>query len=107
MKSGRRRRRTARGDGPPEAAWDGFVKGFASTGLLAALRDGQDHRRVLRLALQGGTALAAASAAARALNRGSAVTALASLAAGAVGLCLLQPEPAADTPDADTSHTPD
>lgn len=85
---GRKHRRALRAGGLWGEAQDGFVKGFIATGLLAALRDGQSRQQVLRQALQGGTALAAASATAAALEQGAPLAALTALAAGAAGLVL-------------------
>lgn len=87
-KAARKRRRSARADIWTDAR-DGFVKGFVSTGLLAALRDGNDSRRILVAALQGGTALAAASVAAGAIGRGDTPTTLAAVAAGSAGLAMI------------------
>lgn len=87
-KAARKRRRSARADIWTDAR-DGFVKGFVSTGLLAALRDGNDSRRILVAALQGGTALAAASVAAGAIGRGDTPTTLAAVAAGSAGLVMI------------------
>lgn len=70
-------------------ARDGFVKGFVSSGLLAVLRDGNDSRRVLVTALQGGTALAAASVAAGTIGRGETLNTLAAVAAGSAGLVMI------------------
>ncbi len=87
MKKNKLRKR--RHAGPWADARDGFVKGFVSTGLLAALRDGNDSRRLLVAALQGGTALAAASVAAGSIGRGETLNTLAAVAAGSAGLALL------------------
>lgn len=101
----RGRRRAARA-----AVWnelrDGFVKGFVSTGLLVALRDAGDSRRVLRAALQGGTALAAASVAAGAVGRRAPTTALTAVAAGALGLCLVDRLSEAEAGSADEAAAP-
>ncbi len=63
-----------------------FIRGFVATSILSAV---QDHpgkprldRRTLRLAMQGGSALAAASYAARAWQRGETGRTLAGIAAG-------------------------
>lgn len=90
MKTGRRHRRKGLRVGRLlDEAQDGFVKGFVATGLLTALRDGQDRQQVLRQALLGGTALATGSAAATAADRGSKAAALIALAAGSAALYLL------------------
>lgn len=87
MKKSRRKSKLL-GKGLAGDLQDGFIKGFVSTGLLAALRDGNDRRTVVRAALQGGVALAAASGVAGALARRSPGTALAIAAAGTAGLCM-------------------
>lgn len=87
-KSARKFRRARRAEGFGELQ-DGFVKGFVSTGLLAALRGNADRRQAVRAALQGGTALAAASLAAGAINRRSLAGALSAVAVGAAGLYLI------------------
>lgn len=72
---------------------DDFVRGFISTGLLAALTEpstGRNKRRILRLALLGGTALAAGSVAARALRRRELASTLTAIAAGAAGLLTIE-----------------
>lgn len=68
-----------------------FARGFLVTGLLGALRDRRgaappSGRRVLRHALQGGSALAAGSVAAEALARRDYSLAVAAVAAGAAGV---------------------
>lgn len=80
------RRRAGRGIAELQ---DGFVKGFVSTGLLSVLRGDGNPRRAVIAALQGGTALAAASYAAAAIKRRSAAGALSAVAAGAAGLYLI------------------
>lgn len=87
----RRRPRTA-GEIP-----GGFVRGFVATGLLAAIQGraarlpGRASRqRVLRLALQGGTALAAGSVAAEALQRREWTTVLTAVAAGGLGVLAVE-----------------
>lgn len=109
MKTSRATRRALRPLRSPELQ-DNFVKGFVSTGLLAGIQGGTrnargraDPRRVLRLALQGGTALAAGSAAADALQRRAPASALAAIGAGAVGLMLIErllQDKSLETPDA-------
>lgn len=68
---------------------DEFIRGSISTGILAALQ-GQGQRpllsfdqRTLRLALQGGAALAAGTAAVQAVRQGQHGRALMAVAAGA------------------------
>lgn len=64
-----------------------FLRGFIAAGLLGAVqeRQGQNRldRRTLRLALQGGSALAAGANAARAWQAGHTVQALVNVAIGA------------------------
>ncbi len=74
-----------------------FVRGFVSAGLLAGFQGGgkkrrsaADGRRILRLALQGGAALAAAGATLDALRRDSPIGALASVATGAAALIAIE-----------------
>lgn len=74
-----------------------FVRGFVSTALLAGLKE---HKPIhlLRVAMQGGIALAAASAAARATTRRSIPSALGAALVGYASLQLVQsiaPSPAA------------
>ena len=69
---------------------DGFVKGFVSTALLAAARGNAGRTQIVRTALQGGAALAAASLAAGALQRRSLAGALSAVAVGAGGLYLVE-----------------
>ncbi|MDR2112008.1 MAG: hypothetical protein LBQ62_02730 [Candidatus Accumulibacter sp.] len=75
----------------PEAR-NGFVRGFIVAGLVAAVTGekraagGQTRAETLRLALQGGTALAAGIAGANALDRRDYGSALIAVAAGAAGL---------------------
>lgn len=67
-----------------------FARGFLVTALLATLQDrgatAAPKRKVLRHALQGGAALAAATVAAEALSRRDYPLALAAVAAGAAGV---------------------
>lgn len=71
-----------------------FLRGFFTTGLLAAAQDrpGKPRldRRALRLALQGGSALAAGSHAARAWRFGQPVRALTSVALGLVAVATFE-----------------
>lgn len=72
---------------------DSFVRGLVSAGLLAGAQRSAAParpRRVMRLALQGGVALAAGSAALEALRHDQAVWALGAVAAGAAGLLVAE-----------------
>ena len=72
---------------------DSFIRGLVSAGLLASLGDraaGRDPRGILRLALQGGAALAAGSVAAVALQRRQPASTLAAIAAGAAGVLVIE-----------------
>ncbi len=89
MKKTSGKRRRARRSNSLADLQDGFIKGLVSTGLLATLRGGSDRRRIVQSALQGGTALAAASFAAGAVKRRSLAGALSGLAVGAAGLYLI------------------
>lgn len=89
MKQTSGKRRTRRASAVDELQ-DGFVKGLVSTGLLATLRGSGDPRRIAQSALQGGTALAAASFAAGAIKRRSLSGALSGLAVGVAGLYLIE-----------------
>lgn len=82
----KRRKNTARSQGGD--LQDSFVRGFVSTGLLAVSNAG-NRRQALRTALQGGTALWAASLAAGAVRRRSLPGMLGALAAGSAGLLLI------------------
>lgn len=88
MKKTSRKRRNRRANAFGELQ-DGFVKGFISTGLLASLRGNGDRRQTVQAALQGGTALAAASYAAGSIQRRSLAGALSAVAAGIAGLYLI------------------
>jgi len=84
MKRARAGRRKSRN---PEALGTVFARGFVVTGLLAALQGGRrPGRDVLRLALQGGAALAAGTMAASALGRRDYTAVAAAVAAGAAGV---------------------
>lgn len=74
---------------------DGFVKGAVSTALAAA--GTAPPNEVLRLALRGGTALAAASLASRSLRVGTLRDATAFAATGLAALLLIQRLNAAPT----------
>lgn len=66
---------------------NGFVRGFIATGLVAAMAPNcSGARESVRLALQGGTALAAGIAGANALDRRDYLGVLRAVAAGAAGL---------------------
>ncbi|MDO4232414.1 MAG: hypothetical protein Q4D19_09795 [Lautropia sp.] len=71
---------------------DEFIKGFVATGLLSSLQTRDAGKRAgfsqqsLRLAVQGGTALAAGTAAIQAMRAGRHGTALLAVAAGAAGV---------------------
>lgn len=73
-----------------------FLKGTLVTAGLAALQGKPDlrqrstQRRVLRHALQGGTALSAASSAARSLAQGRPAQALVAASLGAAGVYLIE-----------------
>lgn len=82
---------------PASELQNNFIRGFVSAGLLAGLQnsgniacDRRRGKRALRLALQGGAALATGAAAADALQRGSPGVALAALAVGATGIVLIE-----------------
>jgi hypothetical protein len=79
--------------GSPTAleARNGFMRGFIVAGLAAATSAGrstneESGRETLRLALRGGTALAAGIAGANAIGRRDYSSALLAVATGAVGL---------------------
>lgn len=73
-----------------------FLKGFVLTACLSALQDAPDlrnkatRRRVLRRALQGGTALGAADATARAAAQGDYTRAVMAASVGAAGVYLIE-----------------
>jgi hypothetical protein len=71
-----------------------FVRGLVSAGLLAAVQNRPGRaaadRRTMRLALQGGTSLAAGCAAARAWQKGNAGGALVAVTIGAVGVVAIE-----------------
>lgn len=75
----------------------GFVRGFVATGLLAAVQDRAarrggrgEPRRALRLALQGGTAMAAGTVAADALQARDWPLAATAMAAGGLGMLAIE-----------------
>lgn len=85
--------RKQRGAMPPDGLGelrDGFVRGFVSTGLLVAAGGTADRRQIVRAAMQGGTALAAASLAVGAFNRRSLTGVLSAVATGAAGMYLIE-----------------
>jgi hypothetical protein len=86
MKKGRKNR--------PREVRAGFVRGFVAAGLLAAIQDAaspaRDRRRLLRLALQGGGAMAAGVAVAEALDAGRPGAAASALVAGTCGLLAIE-----------------
>ncbi|MCA1908905.1 MAG: hypothetical protein LDL39_11150 [Magnetospirillum sp.] len=86
---------------PAELAGN-FTRGMVATGLLAAIQDRwtadkPSNRKVLRLALQGGAALASGIATAESLRRADVARAVLALAGGAVSVMavemLLNPSP--------------
>lgn len=93
MKRGRKARRRALSTGLGTS----FARGFVATGLLAAIQDRtirpggiRERRRALRFALQGGTALAAGSTVADALQTRDWGLALTAVAAGGVGMLAIE-----------------
>lgn len=74
----------------------GFVRGFVAAGLLAAIQERAaggacvESRRLLRLALQGGGAMAAGVAAAESLAEGRWAAALGAAAAGGAGVLAIE-----------------
>ena len=73
-----------------------FTQGFVSAGCLSAFQDfpvpasAADMKRVLRLALQGGTALAAGNHAAFALRQRDYARVLLAAATGAAGVLIIE-----------------
>lgn len=71
-----------------------FVQGFVASGLLASLQHQPGgpalDRRALRVALQGGVALAAGSSAAQAWQRQDLGRALTALTLGAAGVAAIE-----------------
>lgn len=71
-----------------------FLKGCVATGILGAIQNGSGRprldRRKLRLALQGGTALASGGCAARALQAGQTAQALLAVALGTGAVLTLE-----------------
>lgn len=90
MKKGKGKGKAAAALAPAELG-SNFTRGLVATGLLAAIQDRwseerASNRKVLRLALQGGAALAAGIATAESLRRGDYARALVALAGGAAGV---------------------
>lgn len=83
------------------ALQDSFVRGFVSTGLLATTSGAANRRRIIRAALQGGTALASASLAVDAIKRKSLAGVLSAVAAGAAGMYLIEQVARANTAPVD------
>ncbi|MBR9973319.1 hypothetical protein [Magnetospirillum sulfuroxidans] len=85
-----------------------FTRGLVATALLTAVQDRWSHgkppgKKVLRMALQGGAALAAGIATAESLRRRDYASALIALAGGAAGIAaaeiLLNPDPIPPAPE--------
>lgn len=86
----KRKAKAAAALAPAELA-SSFTRGLVATGLVAAIQDRQtkdppSNRKVLRLALQGGAALASGIATAESLRRGDLARAVLALAGGALGV---------------------
>lgn len=82
---------------PLRAGGTTFVQGFVAGGCLSAFQDrstqlgsSADLKRVLRHALQGGTALAAGTQTASALRQRNYVSALVAAATGAAGVLIIE-----------------
>ncbi len=79
---------------PARPASGAFVQGFVASGLLATLQHQAGRpaldQRALRLALQGGAALAAGTAAAQAWQRRDLTRALTAVALGAAGVAAIE-----------------
>lgn len=97
----KRKAKAAAALAPAELAGN-FTRGLVATGLVAAIQDRwtegkPSNRKVLRLALQGGAALASGIATAESLRRADVARAVLALAGGAVGVMaiemLLNPSP--------------
>lgn len=71
-----------------------FVRGMVATGIVAAVQERGKRpvfdRRTTRLALQGGTALATGSSAARLLQTGQTALALANITAGVLAVVAIE-----------------
>lgn len=86
----------AAGAAPQQAAGGDFIRGFVAGGCLSAFQDRPsptspaDLKRVLRHALQAGTALTAGAQAAAALHRQDYGAALLTAAAGAAGVLFIE-----------------
>lgn len=88
---------------PQRVALDDFVRGALTAGMLAALQDAAQgrpamSRRTLRLALQGGAALAAGTAALHCLRAGQGARALLAVGAGCAAIAASEAA-LADAPD--------
>lgn len=98
----------SRGAAPARPLIDEFIKGSLTTGLLAALqhRNGQPllDRRTLRLALQGGAALAAGTAAVQAIRQARHGQALLAVAGGAVAVAAAEHFLTSDAPPLQEDH---
>ncbi|PWC44241.1 hypothetical protein [Azospirillum sp. TSO22-1] len=111
MKTGKRRAATALA--PGEIAGN-FTRGVVATALLTAVQERwaagtapPSRRKVVRYALQGGTALAAGAAAADALRARDYATALLAVAAGSAGVLVVEHllnSRGADAPDIEESR---
>jgi hypothetical protein len=109
MKKRRKSREIAAPLAPGELT-DIFVRGAVAAGLLAAIQDRwtvgkPSGRKVMRLALQGGVALAAGAAGAESLRDRDYLGALVSCAVGALGVAtaetLLESETSASAGETD------
>jgi len=79
----------------PAELTSNFTRGMIAAGLLTAIQDRANvgrspNRKVVRLALQGGVALAAGTATAESLRDQDYLGALAAFAGGAVGVMALE-----------------
>lgn len=86
----KRKAKAAAALAPAELA-SNFTRGLVATGLVATIQDRwtqgkPSNRKVLRLALQGGAALASGIATAESLRRGDYARAVLALAGGALGV---------------------
>lgn len=78
---------------PPHGAMHDLLRGCITTGLLSSLQ-GQDgltlNQRTLKRSLQGGLALAAGAAAARAIRQDRYTHAILTVVAGAIGVATVE-----------------
>ena len=98
----------------PAATEGSFVRGFVAAACVSAFQDTQPAytpkqlKRVLRHALQGGTALAAGAHTAAAFKQGNYLNGLLSAAAGAAGVlaleCMLQESSSSQNVEADNGQ---